>query len=212
MRVWATQAWPLFISDANLRPSMVLARSASSRTMAADLPPSSRLTRFSCSPQIEAMVRPAAVEPVKAILSTPGWRTRCSPTSRPAGITDTTPFGMPASSISSAMRMASSGVSGDGLMTMVEPDSSAGASFDIVTNCGTFHGTIAPTTPTPSERTMIGEPSMPVRSSSQSRSLATWMKVLSIIHGAGAWASWLKLIGLPISVVITWAMSIMRAA
>ena len=38
------------------------------------------------------------------------------------------------------MSIASSGVSGDGLMTMVEPDSSAGASFDIVTNCGTFHG------------------------------------------------------------------------
>ena len=136
MRVWATQAWPLFMSEANLRPSMVAARSASSRMMAADLPPSSRLTRFSCSPQIEAMVRPAAVEPVKAILSTPWWRTRCSPTSRPAGITLTTPFGMPASSSSSAMSMASSGVSGDGLITMVEPDSSAGASFDIVTNCG----------------------------------------------------------------------------
>ena len=154
MRVWATQAWPLFISEANLRPSMVAARSASSRMMAADLPPSSRLTRLSCSPQIEAMVRPAAVEPVKAILSTPWWRTRCSPTSRPAGITLTTPFGMPASSSSSAMSMASSGVSGDGLMTIVEPDSSAGASFDMVTNCGTFHGTMAPTTPTPSERTM----------------------------------------------------------
>ena len=51
-----------------------------------------------------------------------------------------------------------------------------------------------------------------MRSSSQSRSLATWMKVLSIIHGAGAWASWEKVIGQPISVVITWAMSIMRAA
>ena len=122
MRVWATQAWPLFISEANFRPSIVAARSASSRMMAADLPPSSRLTRLSCSPQIEAMVRPAAVEPVKAILSTPGWRTRCSPTSRPAGTTLTTPFGMPASSRSSAMSMASSGVSGDGLITMVEPD------------------------------------------------------------------------------------------
>ena len=43
MRVWATQAWPLFISEANLRPSMVAARSASSRMIAADLPPSSRL-------------------------------------------------------------------------------------------------------------------------------------------------------------------------
>ena len=55
MRVWATQAWPLFMSEANLRPSIVAARSASSRMMAADLPPSSRLHRLSCSPQIEAM-------------------------------------------------------------------------------------------------------------------------------------------------------------
>ena len=185
MRVWATHAWPLFISEANLRPSIVVARSASSRMIAADLPPSSRLTRLSCSPQIEAIVRPAAVEPVKAILSTPGWRTRCSPTSRPAGTMLTTPFGMPASSSSSAMRKASSGVSGAGLMTMVQPESSAGASFDMITNCGTFHGTMAATTPTGSQRTMTGVPSMPVRSSSQGNSRAIWMKVLSIIHGAG---------------------------
>ena len=211
MRVWATQAWPLFMSEANLSPSMVAARSASSRMIAADLPPSSRLTRLSCSPQIDAMVRPAAVEPVKAILSTPLWRTRCSPTSRPAGITLTTPFGMPACSSSSAMSMASSGVSGEGLITIVEPVSKAGASFDIVTNWGTFHGTMAPTTPTPSERT-TSEPIIPGRSSSQGYLAASAMNELSIIHGAGAWASWAKLIGEPISVVITWAMSIMRAA
>ena len=70
------------------------------------------------------------------------------------------------------MSMASSGVSGDGLITMVQPDSSAGASFDMVTNWGTFHGTMAPTTPTPSERTITGVPSMPVRSSSHGVLLA----------------------------------------
>ena len=93
MRVWATQACPLFISEANWRPSIVDVRSASSRMIAADLPPSSRLQRFSCSPQIAAMRRPAAVDPVKATLSTPGWRTRCSPASRPAGTMLTTPGG-----------------------------------------------------------------------------------------------------------------------
>jgi hypothetical protein len=36
MRVCATQAWPLFISDANFRPSTVAPRSASSRMIAAD--------------------------------------------------------------------------------------------------------------------------------------------------------------------------------
>ena len=73
IRVCATQAWPVFISAVNFRPSMVAARSASSRTIAADLPPSSSETRLSCSPQTAAILRPAAVEPVKATLSTPGW-------------------------------------------------------------------------------------------------------------------------------------------
>jgi hypothetical protein len=61
----------------------------------------------------------------------------------------------------SAMRNASSGVSGDGLMTIVQPAINAGASFDIVTNCGTFHGTIAPTTPTGSRRTTTSLPRTP---------------------------------------------------
>ena len=39
---------------------------------AADLPPSSRVQRAIRSPQMEAMRRPAAVDPVKVILSTRG--------------------------------------------------------------------------------------------------------------------------------------------
>ena len=42
----------------------VASRSASSRMIAADLPPSSRVQRFSCSPQSAPIWRPAAVEPV----------------------------------------------------------------------------------------------------------------------------------------------------
>ena len=38
--------------------------SASSRMIAADLPPSSRLTRLSCSPHSVAMRRPTALDPV----------------------------------------------------------------------------------------------------------------------------------------------------
>ncbi len=97
-------------------------------------------------------------------------------------------------------------------MTIEQPVSRAGASFDIVTNCGTFHGTMAPTTPTGSLRTMTGVPRTPWRTSSHSWAAATWMNVLSIIHGAGDWASWLNEMGEPISSVITAAMSIMRAA
>jgi hypothetical protein len=71
---------------------------------------------------------------------------------------------------------------------------------------------MAPTTPTPSLRTMTGVPSMPVRSSSHSYFAASAMKLLSIIHGAGVCASWEKLMGDPISSVMTWARSIIRAA
>ena len=104
MRVWATHAWPLFISDAPIRLGMTAPMSASSMMMAADLPPSSSVTRFNCSPHNAAIRLPAAVEPVKPILSTPGWVTRCSPTSRPAGTMLTTPDGSPASSNVSASR------------------------------------------------------------------------------------------------------------
>ena len=43
-------------------------------------------------------------------------------------------------------------------------------------------------------------------------SLPIWMKVLSIIHGVGDWASCEKVMGEPISSVMIAAMSIMRAA
>ena len=51
-------------------------RSASGSTIAADLPPSSRLQRLSCSPHSAAIRRPARVLPVKLILSTSGCLTR----------------------------------------------------------------------------------------------------------------------------------------
>ncbi len=79
----------------------VAAMSASSRMTAADLPPSSSVTRAIRSPQIEAIRRPAAVEPVKVILSTRGSRTSSSETSRSAQITLSTPGGRPAASAAS---------------------------------------------------------------------------------------------------------------
>ena len=97
----------------------------------------------------------------------PGLHTRCSPTSRPPGITLTTPSGKPASSTHCAISNASSGVSGDGFTTTAHPASRAGASFDMIVTWGTFHGAIAPTTPTASCRTMARPPANPARSSSQ---------------------------------------------
>ena len=69
----------------------------------------------------------------------------------------------------SASQLASSGVSGAGLITMVEPDASVGASLSMVTNSGTFHGMMPAATPTGSLRTSTG-PSMPWRICSNSNS------------------------------------------
>ena len=85
MRVCATQAWPLFIRPEKAIMNALDARSTSSSTIAADLPPSSSDTRLSRSVASEPTLRPAAVEPVKETLSTPGWVTRYSLTSRSAG-------------------------------------------------------------------------------------------------------------------------------
>ena len=88
---------------------------------AADLPPSSRVQRAIRSPQSEAIRRPAAVEPVKVILSTRGSRTSSSDTSRSAVTTLRTPGGSPISSATSATRYPSPGASGDDLRITVQP-------------------------------------------------------------------------------------------
>lgn len=55
---------------------MTLLTSASSRMTAADLPPSSKVTRAMRSAQAAMIFLPAAELPVKATLSTSGWLTR----------------------------------------------------------------------------------------------------------------------------------------
>src|SRR6202042_3961499 len=120
---------------------------------AADLPPSSRVHRAIRSPQMDAIRRPAAVEPVKVILSTRGSRTSSSETSRSAVTTLSTPAGRPAASAASAIRYPSPGASGDDLRITVQPASSAGATLLLIRTIGAFHGMIAPTTPTGSPTT-----------------------------------------------------------
>src|SRR3954470_8064378 len=141
------------------------ARSTSSSTIAADLPPSSSEMRLSRSVASDPTRRPAAVEPVKETLSTPGWVTRYSLTSRSAGSTESTPSGSPASWNNPPSQSASIGVSGAGFRMTVQPASSAGTSLLMAMNNGTFHGMIAATTPTGSRRTRVS-PNMPLRVSS----------------------------------------------
>ena len=116
--------------------------------MLALLPPSSRVTRLIWSAQPAMTDRPTSVEPVKHTLRTAGWATKRAPTTLPLpGRISRTPSGRPASSASSPMRNALSGVSSAGLTTTVLPAASAGANPQAAIAMGKFHGTMTPTTP-----------------------------------------------------------------
>lgn len=106
---------------------------------------------------------------------------------------------------------ASSGDSGDGLRTTVQPVSRAGASLAAATNCGTFHGTTAATTPTGSRRTRI-LPSTPSRVSSYVKSRATVIAASHTIIAPSACARTLQEYGEPFSEEMTRAISSCRTA
>ncbi len=132
-----------------IAPLAAIGRSASANTMFGLFPPSSSETRFTVSAPMAAMRFPTAVEPVNAILSTPGWATSAAPVVAPGpGTTLRTPGGRPTSDATSASRSAVSGVSEAGLSTTVHPAASAGATFQEARFRGKFQGTMAPTTPT----------------------------------------------------------------
>src|SRR5690348_12567574 len=103
-------------------PRSAWSRSASANTMFGDLPPSSSVTFFTDSAAVRMMWRPTSVEPVNVTLSTAGCFTIASPAIAPLpGRTFSTPGGSPASSASSPMRTALSGVSSAGFTTTVLP-------------------------------------------------------------------------------------------
>ncbi len=130
-------------------------RSASSSTMNADLPPSSRNTFFTVSEAARITDRPVGVDPVNDTRSTRGSVASRAPRAWSLEVTMfTTPGGM---SVSSARirptTAAHHGVSGAGLSTIALPAASAGPSLAKLIWCGKFHGVIAPTTPTASRST-----------------------------------------------------------
>ena len=71
-RVVSAQPWPAWMQTANAAAPTAAARSASSSTIAADLPPSSRNTFFSVGAAAAMIARPVAVEPVNETRSTRG--------------------------------------------------------------------------------------------------------------------------------------------
>ena len=142
------QRWPEVPNADQTIPSTARSRSASSSTMIAFLPPSSRWTCLRLSAAFRITSTPVSREPVSVITGTSGWRTSRSPTAPPPPWTMLiTPAGTPASASSSTKRSPSSGVSVAGLKTTVLPQTSAGAIFQLGIAIGKFHGVITPTTP-----------------------------------------------------------------
>ncbi len=145
--------WPVAANTPATTPLAAASRSASSNTICGDLPPSSSVTLFRFSAAAWATARPVAVEPVNATLSTPECPARAAPSSREAPVTTlTTPGGNPASPASPASASVAAGECSEGLTTIVHPAASAGASFQVSSSSGEFHGVIAATTPTGSRR------------------------------------------------------------
>ena len=78
-RAVTKQAWPENGRHSRWIEATKSSRSASSRSTAADLPPISAMTGLRVRAHSTAIVVPATVDPVKEILSTPGWETTDMP-------------------------------------------------------------------------------------------------------------------------------------
>ena len=147
-RVPDSQTWPLCMNVPQSTPAAAMSRSASSRTMLADLPPSSSVTAFTVPDASCMMRRPTSVEPVNAVLSTMGLDASSSPTLPPGpGTTLTTPGGRSASWITRARSSAVTEVNDAGLMTQQLPAAIDGAIFHPAIRRGKFHGMTPVVTP-----------------------------------------------------------------
>jgi hypothetical protein len=134
-------------------PLIATSMSASGKTIAGDLPPSSSETFFRLPAAAWTINLPTSVDPVKATLSTSGCAAKAAPAVSPNPVRMLrTPSGKPASWISWPSRNALSGVCSAGFSTIVQPAASAGAIFHAAIISGKFHGMIWPTTPTGSRK------------------------------------------------------------
>src|SRR5204862_6143983 len=86
-RVGALQDWPVLRKQACTPSLTALSRSASSKMMFADLPPSSCVTRFTVGAAAAATATPARVEPVKETIATSGCEEIAAPTVTPSPFT-----------------------------------------------------------------------------------------------------------------------------
>ncbi len=161
-RVVSAQPWPAWMQTLNAVVPTAAARSASSSTTAADLPPSSRKTRFRVGAAAAMIALPVAVDPVNDTRSTRGSVVSTPATALLLGVTTlSTPGGRSVCSAASRpSSQATHGVSGAALSTTVLPAARAGPILARLIWLGKFHGVIAATTPTASRRTVrrVGTP------------------------------------------------------
>ena len=143
----AQQTWPWLKKIPLTIPSTAWSRGASSKTMFAALPPSSRVTDVPLPATARAMDLPTSVDPVKATLSMSGCVTSARPVSAAPVTMLTTPWGRSACRQISANINAVSDVVSAGLSTTVLPQARAGAIFQASIIKGKFHGMTWPATP-----------------------------------------------------------------
>ena len=128
-------------------PSTVSSMGASSKTIFAPFPPSSRVAFLLVPAMARAIFLPTSVEPVNAILWMPGWLTIADPVDPSPVTMFTTPSGSSACWQTSANKSAVSEVVSAGFNTTVFPVARAGATFHANINNGKFQGIIWPATP-----------------------------------------------------------------
>jgi hypothetical protein len=146
--------WPVAAKTPAMIPLAAAGRSASSKTICGDLPPSSRVTRLTLSAAACATARPVAVEPVNADLVhalVPGQRGA----ELAAGARDHVEHARREPGLVQHLREGRASTRGsapEGFTTNVQPAARPGASLNVMSSSGEFHGVIAPTTPTGSRR------------------------------------------------------------
>ena len=124
------------------KAGIAAARSASSRRIAADLPPSSKVTRAIRSAAVTPICRPADTLPVKLILSTSSDAVRYALSARSAVMTLMAPLGRPASAAHSATMRPSIGLSTGDLRIQVQPAARAASNLWAMIGNVAFQGAI----------------------------------------------------------------------
>src|SRR5699024_3680286 len=148
-REFAVHRSPLNEKIPHIQASSARSKSASSKTIMGDFPPSSIEHSFNVSALFFIIVDPVTVSPVNDSNSTSGCFTSASPAVSPNPCTTLkTPLGRLALWMTLANKLAYSGDNSAGFKTTVLPVAKAGATFHVSNRNGAFHGVIKPAAPT----------------------------------------------------------------